>query len=273
MAAVAPQLALCKNLKIDFNRCARSHNTVGVIWRVAAIVCLVAAAALAAFLFIAQLNAPLMILESILLLGGLTALTYLAFRSLWLAGTDEFEQSKFYQQVHEKKVQLETMGEPEIKAFFAAHRINYPTSNPVIKALQDHVGPAHHFSTAFIPSIALFKELRQVKTAGVDPHIISAKEGLDQLNRAMILQTLDEPTEHISIKLDNRYTDQIPGVGSYDMQGVIKKLHGGEKVDAFLFGEKTKRDPITLDFLLRSTPDEIKRHIFLQRRTALDQPD
>lgn len=136
-----------------------------------------------------------------------------------------------------------TWQRPQIEAFFGTHGIQLTKDQPTIDLLQKQVEPNQDFSLAFLPTIAHFKILRE-NIQPVQPekeHLIpNAKRGLHQLNHAMILQTLHRPTENTKMKLNDRLVDHIETIGSYDMQGVIKKTNKGETAEAFLFDRKRR---------------------------------
>ena len=262
VAATPPKPSLCENLTINFTQVASSHNTVGTIWRVAAIVCAVAVATLLLFLFISQFSAPASLLESTLLFGSSITLTALAINLIWKGGTDEFAQSEFYAQ-----------GErTEIEGFFTEHNLQFPTEQATIDLLKEKVLTDQDPSLAFLPTIAHFMILQEnlpPVRLGEEYIIANAQRGLHQLNQAMILQTLHRPTENRSMHLSSRLVDRIDHVGSFDMPGLLKKMYEKKSTEAFFFEKKEKndkneqvREPLTLDLLNRLKPEEIRALIF-----------
>ena len=273
VAATPPKPSLCENLTINFTQVASSHNTVGTIWRVAAIVCAVAVATLLLFLFISQFSAPASLLESTLLFGSSITLTALAINLIWKGGTDEFAQSEFYAQVDRKRISLQESWErTEIEGFFTEHNLQFPPEQATIDLLKEKVLTDQDPSLAFLPTIAHFMILQEnlpPVRLGEEYIIANAQRGLHQLNQAMILQTLHRPTENRSMHLSSRLVDRIDHVGSFDMPGLLKKMYEKKSTEAFFFEKKEKndkneqvREPLTLDLLNRLKPEEIRALIF-----------
>jgi hypothetical protein len=260
--AATPRLFLCENLTLDFNKSAQEHKIIGTIWRVLVIVCIVAAIIFSGLFFVMQLKEPLQLLDAILFFGSFSSFTALAFRTFQICAFNEFQQCQFYQQVAKKEKKLQVIyHESQIKEFFAMNGIDYPTNPLVRNLLQKHVDEKSHFSKAFIPAIAHYKILQGVSTRDNSP-IAKMQRGLDQLNLAMILQTMHRPTQNRGIKLDNRFTNKIPNVGTFDMAGVLKKISTNKRCFAFFFDRKEKKRPLTLNELIHLSPAKIRRKIF-----------
>jgi hypothetical protein len=266
IAAKKPDPVLCKNLELDFNRIAKSHGTVGRIWRVAAIVFAVAAAALLIGMIVLQFGATVTFFEVVVLFGSFGGLAALATHLIWKAGDSAFTQQTFYQLVADRVTHLEAnWTELEIQNFFNEQEITLPTNAKTLELLSARAPAEANPIRAFLPAIAHFEVLNEQlnpQNPGKEFEIQNARRALDKMNAAAILQTLHRPTENVHLKFDEHQVDQIPGLGRFDLIGLIAKT----TESAFIFdlqkGQTEPKEAIKVESFQCLEPKDLRALMF-----------
>ena len=261
-----PKLELCEHLKLDFNRVAKSHGCIGHIWRIAAIVFTVAAAALLIGMIALQFGSAISLFEVAVIFGSFGGLTALVSHILWKAGTAAFAQQTFYLLVADRAEHLRAnWDQADIETFFAEQEITPPSDPEILTLLSSHVPLPEVPSKALIPAIAHFQTLQEQMReleSGPEYKIKNAKRALDKMNAAVILQMLHKPTENTSVKFDEREVSAIGHIGNFDLISIIAE----KSTDAFIFNkqknEEEAKKPIPIDRFQDLEPKDIRPLLF-----------
>ena len=260
------KLELCNHLKLDFTRVAKSHGCIGHMWKIAAIVFAVAAAALLIGMIALQFGSAISLFEVAVIFGSFGGLTALVTHILWKAGTAAFTQQTFYLLVADRAEYLRAnWDQADIETFFAEQEISLPSDPEILQLLSSLVPLPEVPTRALIPAIAHFQTLQEQMReleSGPEFKIKNAKRALDKMNAAVILQMLHKPAENISVKLDERQVSAIGNLGNFDLISIIAE----KSTDAFIFNkqknEKEAKTPIPIDRFQDLQPKDIRPLLF-----------